>query len=656
MKLFIVESPSKCGTLRKILGKDYCVEASVGHIRGIPAKGMNIDIKNGFEPKFEISKGRSDVVKKLKKLAGQAEEIILATDADREGEAIAFHIYEILPKKDQKKCTRVTFGEIKPKAVLASLKNKRPIDDDMVNSQKARQVLDRLIGYSISPLVWKKVASKTSAGRVQSIALKIVSDREKEIKAFKSTDFWYIDADLKCKNGSFVARVVTKDKDNRYIDEKIVDESYKALEAAQYKVAKIDRKEKSVKAYAPFDTSSLQQTASSLFSWPIKRTAQASQKLYEKGKVTYIRTDSWRIAPEAVEDARKLVVANAGQSYLPAKPIVYKKKKGANQEAHECIRPTECADAGNDLSGDEAKLYKLIRSRFIACQMKPMLVDTVVYNIKTSSKHDLIAKGQAITFDGWSKVYTHISTKDKILPDVEEKQSLDLSELIKTKGTTKPPPRYNEGSLVKKMEEESVGRPSTYPTIMENIQKREYVRKIDKKGTLEATDLGTRVSDYLDGHFNDFIMDVKYTASLEAQLDIIERGELSYLEVVQSTYDKMMGSVKKAKSEGAKVVGTCLVCKAGNVVERGGKYGVFYACDQYPSCKTVYTLGADGKLIQKVAKKVDTSRPCPTCKKAKRKGYLQKRTNKKENSTFYGCNQYPKCKHTESDAVDGAST
>jgi DNA topoisomerase-1 len=395
MKLFIVESPNKCAKLRKFLGKEYYVAASVGHIRSIPHKGMNIDISNGFVPVFEVSKEKKKVVKDLKTLADKADEIIIATDPDREGEAIAWHIYDVLTKKNQKKCTRVTFNAITKSAVLNSLKEKREIDMNCVNAQKARQVLDRLIGYTLSPLLWYKVESKTSAGRVQSVALKLVALREKEIKAFKPMDFWYIDALLKCKEGEFTARVVTKDKDNRYIDEKLSQSDYEALEKAKYKVDKVENKEKIVKPYHPFDTSSLQTTASALFSWPVKKTSMVSQKLYESGKVTYIRTDSYNIAKEAVTAVRELIKSNAGDCYLPSKPNYFKKKaKSSSQEAHECIRPTDVTDRGTDLSGDEQKLYKLIRERFVACQMAPMIVDTVTYGIKSSTKHDLIAKGQ----------------------------------------------------------------------------------------------------------------------------------------------------------------------------------------------------------------------------------------------------------------------
>lgn len=654
-KMFVVESPNKIQKLSKILGKDYIVVASVGHIRSIPSKGMNIDIENGFEPKFEVSQGKRDVVSNIKKIASTVDEIFLATDSDREGEAIAFHIYDILNKNDQKKCTRVTFTEITTKAVLASLEKKRPIDDNLVNAQKARQVLDRLIGYTISPLVWKKVASKTSAGRVQSVALKIVVDREKEIKAFVSEYFWYIDADLKAKEGDFKARVVTSDKDNRYLDEKLVEEEYKKLEEAKYKIKSVERKKKDVSANPPFDTSSLQTTASTILSWGVKKTAQIAQKIYESGHCSYIRTDSYSIAPEAIDSARKLIKEKAGDDYLPSKPNTYvKKAKSASQEAHECIRPTDVNYAGNDLPEDEKKLYKLIRERFIACQMKPMIIDTVTYHVESSSKHNLIAKGQTVRFDGWSKVYRYSTTKDTVLPNVSEKEELDLKELIRTKGSTKPPPRYNEGSLVKKMEEDGVGRPSTYPSIMENIYGREYVKSVSKKGILEATDLGIKVSDYLCEHFSTFIMDVKYTALLEGFLDIIEDGTRTYVEVVKDAYDKMMEDVSKARGEEVKIVGStkCTVCKKGSIVEKSGTFGVFYACDQYPTCKSIYVLDKDGKMEIKVDKKFDKTKECSECKKEGRKGYLIQRKNKSKNTSFFGCNQYPKCKHTESDAMD----
>jgi len=658
MKLFIVESPNKCAKLRKYLGSDYRVAASVGHVRSIPKKGMNIDIGNGFLPVFEISSDKKKVVKDLKELAEKADEIILATDPDREGEAISWHIYDLLSKKDQKKCKRVTFNAITKDAVLNALKKARTIDMNIVDAQKARQVLDRLIGYTLSPLLWYKVESKTSAGRVQSIAVKIVSLREKEIQNFKPEDFWYIDALLKAKEGEFSARVVTKDKDNRYLDEKLSKEDYAKLQKATYKINKIDRKQKKVEAFPPFDTSSLQTAASSIFNWSAKQTASLSQKLYESGLVSYIRTDSFNIAKEAVDQVRAFLSKNVKCEYIPKAPNVFKKNaKSSSQEAHECIRPTDCSNVGNDLSTDEKKLYKLIRERFVACQMAPMVVDTVTYEIKASTGHQLIAKGQTIRFDGWTKVYKYVSKKDVTLPCVEDGEKLDLKKLDKIKGTTKPPPRYSEGSLIKKMEDEGVGRPSTYPAIMENIQQRGYVKKIDKKGMLQATELGIKVFEYLEDNFKDFIMDIHYTATLESDLDIIEDGKKTYCEVVSCVYDMMMTEVTKARGEQMPVPKgstKCLCCDSGTIVEKHGKFGIFYACDQYPKCKSIFELNEEGIFVKKEYKSAGKSsgRPCPECEKAGRKGVLVKRNNKKDNSTFYGCSAYPKCKNTESDSID----
>jgi len=658
-KMFIVESPNKIQKLRKILGPDYVLAASVGHIRSIPQRGLNVDVNGDFEPKFEISKGKKDVVSNIKKIAAQCEEIILATDLDREGEAISQHIHDILPKKDQEKCCRVTFTEITKKAVMDALSKKREINKGLVDAQKARQVLDRLIGYTISPLLWQKVASKTSAGRVQSIALKIVAEREKEISAFKPTDFWYIDADLESKSEnskSFLARVVTKDRDNRYLDEKLTDAAHNSLKSSSFKVKSVEKKQKSVKPFPPFDTSSLQTTASSIMNWPVKKTSQVAQRIFESGNCTYIRTDSFSSAPEALESVRGIIKEDMGGDYLPGKPNFYSKKaKSASQEAHECIRPTDCSYLGEGLGPDEKRLYELIRDRFIASQMKPMVVNTVTYIVESSSGHDLIAKGKSIKFDGWSKVWTHTSTKDKILPNVKEGDPLTLNGLEKTKGSTKPPPRYNEGSLVKKMEEEGVGRPSTYPTIIENIQNRGYVKKLDKKGTMGATELGLKVSDYLIEKFNDFIMDVKYTASLEDDLDILEDGKKTYLEVVGGTYKMMMEKVNEAKGLNVEITGStkCTVCGEGTIIEKMGRFGQFFSCDKYPDCKSIFYLSDEGKFYQKEKKEIDKGRECPECKKKKKKGFLIKRKNRKKDSYFYGCSNFPKCKHTESDSIDG---
>jgi DNA topoisomerase-1 len=662
MKLFIVESPNKCSKLKKYLGSDYKVAASVGHIRQIPKKGINVDIKNDFEPTFEITKDKKKVVKELKDLASKADEIVLATDPDREGEAIAWHIYDLLPKKDQSKCTRVTFNEITKKAVLDSLKNPRGINMDLVNAQKARQILDRLIGYKVSPVLWYKAnISHSSAGRVQSIALKIVCDRQKEIDAFKPVDYWFIEALLKNKDGDFWAKVVTKDKDNRYLDEKLAAKDKEALEKARYKIAKIERKEKVNKPYPPFDTNSLQAACSSLFSWSLSKSKTIAQKLYEQGLVTYIRSDSFFIAQEAEEQVRELIGKASSSEYLPKTPNKYKKKSSAaSQEAHECIRPTDVYNKGDEIGDDsEKKMYKLIRDRFIACQMTPQIVDTVTYHIKTDSKHDLIAKGQTIKFDGWSKVYKYSKTKELTLPNAEEKEELQLQELKKTKHSTQPPARYNEGSLAKEMEKAGVGRPSTRDSIITAIQKKGYVEKGDgkdgkSKKALVATDLGMKICDYLQPNFKDFFMDIKYTSELEGKLDEIANGDRGFLDVLNEVYKVLTDHIKDAEGKEKEVpVSTgqkCTACKKEDIVKRKGRFGEFFACNDYKECKTVYVKDDDGNFVVKKKKPLKkVGRKCPECAKKGRDGDLIERTNKKTGDKFIGCSQFFKgCRYSES--------
>ena len=658
MKLFIVESLNKCEKLRKFLGPDFKVAASVGHIRSIPQKGMNIDIKGGFIPVFEISPDKKKVVKELQTLSKEADEIYLATDPDREGEAIAWHIYDVLDAKSQKKCRRVTFGSLDKSSVDKAFKDARDINMNWVNAQKARQVLDRLIGYKISPMLWYTVSGGTSAGRVQSIALKIVCEREKEILAFKPQDFWYIDALLQCQKGEFWAKVVTKDKDNRYLDEKLSSDDFEKLKKAEYKLDSIDKKEKKVDPYPPFDTSSLGTACSSIFGWQIKRTASLSQSLYEKGKVTYIRTDSFNISQEAMDEVRDFIKKSAPKEYLSDKPNTYAKKstaKVAAQEAHECIRPTHCDDKGDDLDiEDEQKLYKLIRSRFVACQMSPMVVDTLVYQVKSSTKHDLIAKGQTIKFDGWYKVYKYTAAKEEILPEAQKGEDLKLKDINRSKHSTQPPPRYNEGSLVKKMEGEGVGRPATYASIMESIKKRGYVDSPKgKKGALAATELGMRVFDYLQPNFKDFFMDIGFTANVEEDLDKIRDGEKDFLGVVTNVYNIMQEEITKAKGATALDTSTGEKCVAkdcdGFIVKRHGKFGDFYGCDKYKSgCRAVYEKTEDGRFIPK-EKKVSgeaTGSKC-TCKKG---DIIAKKGKFGE---FFACSNYPTCTNIFVKTEDG---
>ena len=652
MKLFIVESPGKCSTIQKYIGSEYNVKASVGHIREIPRKGLNIDVKNGFEPVFKVASDKKNVVDELKSIASKSNEIIIATDPDREGESIAWHIYDVLPKKDQSKCTRITFNEVKKKPILDALKKKRDIDQDLVQSSKARQVLDRLIGYKVSPILWGTVGSGTSAGRVQSVALKMICDRQKEIDNFKPTSFWYIDADLKCKNGNFVARVVTEDKDNRFLNEDVVKKEYDKIKKSSFSVKSIDKKEKYNNPYPPFDTNELQATCSTLFGWNVTKSQSMAQSLYEKGKITYIRTDSFNISDEAVNEVRGLIKKASSSDYLPKAPNVYKKKsKSAAQEAHECIRPTDVYNKGNDIvDSNEKKMYCLIRDRFIACQMSPMIVNTVTYTIETNSGHTLVAKGQSIKFDGWSKVYKYIKTKDVMLPNVQKGEKLDLKELKKIKNKTQPPPRYNDARLLKTMEKEGVGRPSTRANLIGMLLKKGYIENKKSEKGFYATSLGMKISEYLSPRFKDFFMDIKYTATLEDDLNEIADGKKTYLDIVTSVYKNLEEHIKTlGEKEGVKTFDSgnnldtgvkCTVCKSHNIYKKNGKNGEFYACSGYPNCKQIFEKKEDGSYIKK-NKSSNGNKTGEKCIKCKSGNILEK---KGKYGLFYACDNYPKCK------------
>jgi len=598
---------------------------------------------NNFEPRFTNLPRKSAVITKLKSLASKATQVILATDPDREGEAISWHIYELLPAKDKKKCVRVTFNEIRKKAILGALAKPRSIDDNLVRAQKARQVLDRLIGYTISPLVWGSVCNGTSAGRVQSIALRLICERQKEVNAFISEDYWYIDSLLGCKTGEFKARVITPEKDNRYKDEKQAISDYQKLLKAKYTAEKIERRVKSTRPYPPFDTTGMQKACSVLFGWSASNTMRVAQAIYEVGASTYIRSDSYNISKEAVDEARDYI-KGVGKNYLPDKPNLYKKKSSAaSQEAHECIRPTHVGDACPQLGGNEKRLYDLIRARFIACQMSPMLVDTVTYHISTDTSHKLIARGQVMKFDGWFRAYPYSQVKDAILPEVTEGEILTLKNLDMSKHSTQPPPRYNDGSLVEKMEEEGIGRPSTRASILKAIQNKGYV---DKEGkAFIPTELGMRISDYLTPNFKDFFMDLKFTAGLEEDLDLIADNKKSYMDVVKSVYDVLLKEVKKARDSTPKkkAIETgikCPECSNGNVVEKMSRYGKFFCCSSWPKCEAILVKDENGKFILKgsnKAEKVYGPDSCPKCggKMVLRSGRLGK---------FYGCEAYPKCR------------
>ena len=643
MKLFIVESPAKARKIRTFLGSGYKVEASIGHIREIPRKGLNVDVKNGFTPNFVISSGKKDVVKKIKDLAKKADTIYLATDPDREGEAIAWHIYDLLDQKSKKKCKRSTYHEIKKAAILKSIDEAREIDWNKVNSQKARQVLDRLIGYKVSPVLWFSVGKGTSAGRVQSIALKLICDRQKEIDAFKPVTYWYVDGLLKGKNGSFWGRVIVpKTKDNRFLDKKKAEKAHDGIKSSTFTVGEVEKNEKKLNPYPPFDTNSLQQAASAIFKWKAKKTMKTAQSLYEGGFVSYIRSDSFAISEEALDEVRAMIRNDIGNDYLPTKANTYKKKgKVASQEAHECIRPTHIEDEGNSLYGDEKKLYSLIRDRFIACQMKPMIFNVSKYLVDASCGEQLITTGQVVTFDGFSKVWKYTKANEEALPEVTKGEKLQLEDSKMSEHTTKPPDRFNDGSLVKKMEKDGVGRPSTWASIISTLEDKKYIKH--EKSALVPLPIGMKISDFLSPAFKDFFMDISFTASLENQLDQIESGEKDFLEVVSAVYEQLKKELKNAKAQKVdKSTGEkCSKCKKHDIVVRFSRFGEFYACEDYKNCKTIFDKTEEGfvpRKKKKAAKKV--GRDCPKCKKP-----LVERTS--SYGKFVACSGYPKCRFKE---------
>jgi len=637
MKLLIVESPAKARKIRSILGPDFRVEASVGHVMEIPPDGVNIDVDNGFVPTYKVSDGKKEVVETIKRAAAAADEIFLATDPDREGEAISQHIYDLLPTKCRKKCRRATYDEVTAAAVKRAIANPRDIDTNLVEAQKARQVLDRLIGYKVSPVLWRKVARGTSAGRVQSVALRMVCDRQREIEAFKPEDYWFVDALLKCRNGKFWARVVTKAKENRFSSQKDAEGALADIKGSKFTLASVDRSSKNINPPPPFDTASLQSACSSAFKWDATRAMRAAQHLYENGHVSYIRTDSYNISEEAMTAVRGLV-AKFGQRYLPASPNIYKKKSGAAaQEAHECIRPTHVEDEVVGLDGDERKLYDLVRDRFIACQMTPAVVSVVRYDIDASCGRKLVASGQTVEFDGFQRVWQHSKSEGVTLPAAERGEGLDLAEAKSSKHTTKPPDRYNDGSIIKRMEAEGVGRPSTRATILKGLQDKGYVAK--DGNAFVPLPLGLKVCDFLTPTFSDFFMDIKFTAGLEDRLDEVATGKSTFLDVVSTVYEKLKGHVGEAKKQSSEQVthGKCTVCKKGEIVERFSRFGQFYSCNRYPECKTVYVKTDDGMKPKVPAKK--TKVKCPECGKS-----MMLREH--DGRQFLGCSGYPKCRKT----------
>jgi DNA topoisomerase-1 len=623
--LVIVESPAKAKTIQKYLGKGFTVEASLGHVKDLPKSTLGVDIKNDFETDYVVIPGKEKVVAKLKKLAASADAIYLAPDPDREGEAIAFHLAGELdgngkkakkakkPKKGEPepppRIQRVTFNEITKRAVQAAFEHPRAIDQNLVDAQQARRVLDRLVGYQVSPLLWDKVRRGLSAGRVQTVALRLIVEREREIKAFEKKEYWTIDAHLTAsKPPAFDARFVGKGEEKVEVTNGEDAEKIRAaLEKADWVVRSVDKKERRRNAAPPFTTSKLQQDSSRKLRFSVKRTMMIAQRLYEGvelgeeglvGLITYMRTDSTRVAPEAIQEVREYVGKEYGPAYLPEAPNTFKEKKDT-QGAHEAIRPTSAMRHPDQvkqyLKEDEFKVYKLIWQRFVASQINPAVFDQTTVDIDAKSGNDVFwfrVTGSVLKFDGFLRVYEESKEgKDEEdeelkhkLPALEAGQKLTLKELKPEQHFTEPPPRYNEASLVKELEERGIGRPSTYAAILSTIQERQYVQKIG--GKFSPTEIGLVVTDLLVENFRD-IFDVQYTAHLEEELDEIEEGKETWTDTLGDFYKKFQKDLKYAEKHMENIKRMekptdekCEKCGAPLVI-KWGKHGSFYACSTY---------------------------------------------------------------------------
>ncbi len=643
--LVIVESPAKAKTIKQYLGKTYQVIASMGHVRDLPKSQMGIDIEHGFEPKYITIRGKGDLLSKLKKEAKAAKKIYLATDPDREGEAISWHLANMLGIDEKSNC-RITFNEITKNAVQTAIKNPRPIDVDLVNAQQARRVLDRIVGYKISPILWRKVKKGLSAGRVQSVATRLVVDREREIESFNPEEFWTVDATLKTKtNASFTASLVTLgEKKIKPATQSEVEAIEHELKSSRFLVKSVKKSEKKRSPMPPFTTSTLQQEASRKLNFTVKRTMMAAQKLYEGvqveghgtvGLITYMRTDSLRIANEALTDVRAFIQDKYGDSQLPAKANVYKTKNSA-QDAHEAIRPTYVtitpADVKSSLPADMYKIYKLIWERFVACQMKPAVYETVSADI-SAGKYGFRANGSKLIFKGYMSVYVEgrddgQKEKDSLLPQIDTGEELALDAIATDQHFTQPPQRYTEATLIKVLEEKGIGRPSTYAPTITTITARGYVTR--EKKQLLPTELGTVVTDIMIEHFPE-IVGVAFTADMEKDLDEIEGGEINWVNVVDEFYGPFAKSIEtadtaigKVKIEDEKSDVICEKCGR-TMVYKMGRFGKFLACPGFPECR-------NAKPIVK-----ETGAACPKCGKK----ILEKKS--KTGKIYFGCEANPAC-------------
>jgi len=629
-----VESPTKAKTIQKFLGNDFIIKSSFGHVRDLPKRELGVDVENGFKPKYVIPPKAKKVVSELKKESKNADNTILATDEDREGESIAWHLQEALKLKNPQ---RIVFHEITKTAIENALKTPRHIDMNLVDAQQARRILDRIVGYKISPFLWKKIAKGLSAGRVQSVAVRLIVEREREIEKFIPTEYWNIEALLKKIDREFNASLVKKDGkvlDKLEIKNKAeADKILQDLNNADYIVESVEKKEVNRNPLPPFTTSTLQQAAWQRFKFSAKMTMSLAQRLYEEGNITYHRTDSLNLSDMSLNSAKNFISEKFGQNYWAGRLVKYKTKSSGAQEAHEAIRPTYAERSPDSLKGIDArqlKLYTLIWQRFIASQMAQAVFDSVSVDVKASN-YTFRANGQTLKFDGFLKVYP-TKFEETELPDLEKNDVLNLLKLNSLQHFTEPPARYTEASLIKTLEKHGIGRPSTYAPIISTIQERNYVAENDQKRFFPS-EMGIIVNDVLVKNFPE-IVDIDFTAKMEKELDAVAEGKNTWEKTCGDFYNPFAKNLEEKYKE---VVKTDLTQKTNKVcpkcgaplIERLGRFGRFYACSKFPECKYTESIEGDPDTLN-IA--------CPKCKEGKITG---KRT--KKGKTFYGCNRFPKC-------------
>lgn len=654
--LVIVESPAKARTISRFLGRGYTVKASIGHVRDLPKSQFGVDVDNKFQPRYITIRGKGPILNELRTSARKADRVLLATDPDREGEAISWHLVEALDL-DAGSANRIQFREITPEAVKGALQNPRPLDEDLVDAYHARRVLDRIVGYKLSPLLWRNVKSGLSAGRVQSVAVRLIAEREQEIDAFVPQEYWtvtgtfHVEDDDSGKPGApFQARLFQKAGEKIEIpDEQTVTEVLSDLEHAAYRIKSVKKGQRRRRPAAPFTTSTLQQEASRKLRFSARKTMSVAQQLYEGlnigsegtvGLITYMRTDSTQIAASAQTEAQRVIDQRFGEKYRPERPPAYGRRQGA-QEAHEAIRPTSARREPDrvraHLTPDQYKLYKLIWDRFIASQMNPAVYDTMTVDIEAGA-YLFRATGSRLQFAGFMKVYLEGSDDEReeeeqhLAGDFRKGDSVACTKLEPKQHFTQPPPRYTEATLVKTLEELGIGRPSTYAAIMDTIVRRNYVELKERR--FQPTDLGKVVVDLLKEHFPQ-VIDVEFTARMEEELDRIEEGNVPWTDVVGEFYGPFEEALTKAQQSMKRVeiqdeVTDELCEKCGrNLVVKWGRFGKFLACPGYPECK----------FTKPILQEVGVA--CPTCSEGK---VVERRTRK--GRTFYGCDQYPKCDFT----------